>query len=284
YVLERTVTLIAIELIGLGIIGHEQVRPAIVIVVEHGYAQGLRAAVENSAGGGDILKGSIAVIVKQPAGFSAVGFGRAIRFVPAVETAKHIVLGRPLDVVADKQVQQSVAVEIKPQGGRAHSLPATQPARLSNIDECALAGVLEQPVLAYAGNQDVRIAVVIVISDRNPHAVHLGVEPGVLGHVGECAVTIVAIELERTGLRRPFISGPIFMFGPIAAVHQKNVLPAIAIVVEEGATGAERLRQQLSAVGAAVVTEANSRRGSYIDQPKTGIGQRRTCECIESQT
>src|SRR5208282_2105030 len=103
--------------------------------------------------------------VKQPAGFSAVGFGRAIRLVLAVEAAKHVVLGRPLDVIADKQVEQSVAVKIKPQRGRAHSLPAAQPARLSNINECSLASVPEEPVLPDASNKDVGKAVVVVICD-----------------------------------------------------------------------------------------------------------------------
>ncbi len=106
--------MIPIKLVGLRIISHQQIGPAIAIIVEHGYTEGLRTAVENSAGGGDILKGSIAAIAKQPAGLAAIGLRRAIGLVLAVEAAKHIVLGRPLDVIADKQVQQSVAVEIKP--------------------------------------------------------------------------------------------------------------------------------------------------------------------------
>src|SRR5450759_4457742 len=92
YVFKRTFALIPIKLIGLRVIGHQQIGPAIVVVVEHGYAQGLRAAVENSARGRDVLKGSIAAIAKQPAGLSAVGFGRAIRLVLAVEAAKHLSL------------------------------------------------------------------------------------------------------------------------------------------------------------------------------------------------
>src|ERR1039458_9763556 len=47
-----------IKLIGLRVIGYQQIGPAIVIVVEHGYAQGLRTAVENSARGRYILKRS----------------------------------------------------------------------------------------------------------------------------------------------------------------------------------------------------------------------------------
>ena len=85
------------------------------IVVEHGYAEGLRTAVEDPAGRGYVFEGSIAAIVKEPAGFSAIGFGRAIGFMLAVEAAKYVVLGRPLDIVADKKIEQPVAVVIKPQ-------------------------------------------------------------------------------------------------------------------------------------------------------------------------
>src|SRR5580658_429885 len=59
--------------------------------------------------------------------------------------------------------------------------------------------------------------------------------------------------------------------GPVGAIHQKNVLPAVAVVVEKCATGAECLRQQFPAVSAAVVTKTNSSRSSYIDQSESGI-------------
>src|SRR5713226_9150156 len=157
----------------------------------------------------------MAAIAKQPAGLSAIGFGCAIRLVLAVEAAKHIVLGRPLDVVADKQVQQSVAVEIKPQSGRAKCLTAAEATRLSNINKRALAGVPEQAVLADASNKDVRKTVVVVISDGNSNAIHLYVEPSAVRHVGKCAVTIVAIDLQRAGLRFMLAS----VSGPICPVH-----------------------------------------------------------------
>ena len=71
------------------------------------------------------------------------------------------------------------------------------PLALVTSTKRALAGVLEQTVLADAGDQNVGKAVVVVISDRDAHAVHFDVEPGAAGHVGECAVAIVAIELQR---------------------------------------------------------------------------------------
>ena len=52
--------------------------------------------------------------MEEPAGGSAIGFGRAVGFVLAVETAKHIVLRRPLHIIANKKIEQPVAIVIEP--------------------------------------------------------------------------------------------------------------------------------------------------------------------------
>ncbi len=46
--------------------------------------------------------------------------------------------------------------------------------------------------------------------------------------------------------------------GQSTAVDQQNVLPAVAIVVEKGAAGAESFRQELAAERAAVVLKLDS--------------------------
>ena len=121
HILESAVALIAIELVGLGVVGDEQVGPAVAIVVEHGDAERFRTGVEDAALGGDVFESSVAAIVKEPAGFAAVGFGRAIGFVLAVEAAENVVLGGPLHVIADEEIEQAVAVVIEPEGGGAEA-------------------------------------------------------------------------------------------------------------------------------------------------------------------
>ena len=127
-VLECSVALVAVELVGLRVVGDEQIGPAVAVIVEQRDAERLRTAVENSAARGDIFKRSIAAIVKQPAGRSAIRFGRAIGFVLAVEAAEHIVLGRPLHIVADEEIEQAVAVIVEPQRGCAESLALAETA------------------------------------------------------------------------------------------------------------------------------------------------------------
>ena len=120
-----------------------------------------------------------------------------------------------------------------------------------HVDECAFAGVAKQPVLADAGDENIGKAVVVVIADGHAHAVEFNVESGVRGHVGERAVAVVVIEPQRGALLFCGRASP-------APVDQQNVLPAVAVVVEKGAAGAESLRQKFAAVSSAVVLELNS--------------------------
>ena len=165
----------------------------------------------------------------------------------AVETAEDVVLRRPLDVVADEQVEQAVAVEIEPERRGAERRPAGEAARSGHVEERALAGVPEQPVLSDAGDEQVGIAVVVEVADGGAHSVELDIEAGAARHVGKCAVAVVAEQAQR----RP----PARVAGPVHAVDQQDVQPAIGVVIEKCAPGPERFGQQPATVGAVVVLE-----------------------------
>ena len=127
HILEFSVSQIPVQLVRLRIVRHQQIRPAVVVVIEHRHAQRFRAAVENSARRRHIFKRAVAAIVKQPARVPAIRFRRAIRFVRPIQAAKNIVLRRPAHVVAHKQIQQSVAIVVEPDRRRAErraALPA----------------------------------------------------------------------------------------------------------------------------------------------------------------
>ena len=149
-VLERAVSQIAIELVRLRVVGDEQIRPAVLIGVDHRHAERLRAGVEHAARRRHVLEGAVAAIAEQPAGVSPIGLRRAVRLLLAVEAAEHIVLRGPLDVIADEQVEQTVAVEIEPERGGAEAGAAGQTARARDVNERALAGIAKQPVLTDA--------------------------------------------------------------------------------------------------------------------------------------
>ena len=62
------------------------------------------------------------------------------------------------------------------------------------------------------------------------------------------------------------------MPGPVHAVHQQNVQPAVAIVIEEGAARAHGFGKILRAERAAVVAEVDAGGGGDIGQTEAGRG------------
>ena len=105
-------------------------------------------------------------------------------------------------------------------------MPATQTAGFCDVDKSSFAGVLEQAVLTHASDQDVRIAVVVVVSNGHAHPVHLEIEASGTGYIGKSSVAIVAIKLERAAFA--------LVAGPIRAVDEENVLPSVGVVIKEG--------------------------------------------------
>ena len=93
-------------------------------------------------------------------------------------------------------------------------------------------------VLAVIGDEQVRIAIVVVVTDRHAHAVVVhscAREPGGCGDIGEAAIFVLAIEavpVARVGAVK--ILRCFHRAGYAAAVDQKDVEQAIVVVVEEG--------------------------------------------------
>ena len=65
---KRSVAVVAIELVGLSVVGDDKVRPAVLIVIEQGDAERFRTAVEDAAGRGDVFESAVTAIVEEPAG------------------------------------------------------------------------------------------------------------------------------------------------------------------------------------------------------------------------
>src|SRR5579863_1052577 len=123
-------------------------------------------------------------------------------------------------------------------------------AGVGHVYECSLPAILEQPVLSNTRNQDVGKTVVVVIAHSDAHSVHLYIETGLVGYVRKSTVAVVVVEPERGCLA--------LVVWPVHAVNKENVLPAVAIVVEEGAARTERFGKKLASVCAAVVLKLNA--------------------------
>src|SRR5262249_45658243 len=197
-----------------------------------------------------------------------VGFRRAIGFACSIKTAKYVELRRPFHVVADKEIEEAIAIEIKPEGGGTERAASAQPGRSRYIDEGALPGISQQAILPHAGNKNVGESIIIVVADGDAHAVHFQVEPGAACDISKSAVAVVAIEAQRGSLA--------LVAWPVHSVDQQDVLPAVGIVIQESTAGAECFGQKLSAVGAAVMGKAKAGGVGNLCQaePRTAIRPR----------
>ncbi|HZS72548.1 MAG TPA: hypothetical protein VFA13_11985 [Candidatus Acidoferrum sp.] len=168
---------------------------------------------------------------------------------------------RPAHVIAYEEIQQAVAVVVKPQRGSAEAKMMAEAALRGDIDKRALAGVAEEAALADARDENIGEAVVIVIADGDAHPIQLHVEAGRLRDISESAVAIVAIEAQSAALA--------LVAGPVHAVDEQNVLPAVGVVIKKGATGAECLRKKFPAECPAIVAKIDAGARGDINQAES---------------
>ena len=260
---KRTVLQVAVQLVRLRVIRNDEIRPSVAVVIDHCDTERFRTRVEDAALVGNIVERSISAITEKPGSGPPVGLGCAVGFAFPIQTAKDIMLGRPPDVVADEQIEQTVAIEIEPHRRRAECGPVAQPGLTRHIDEGAFSIVLKKPVLADTGNKHILMPVVVVVSDSNTHPVHTHRESGGFSDVSKRAVPIVLIQFQRGSLKRPS--------GPVRAVKDQNVEPAIAVVIEKRATRPHSLREVLGAKRPGVVMEINARGLRDVYEMEAGI-------------
>src|SRR5439155_11711787 len=233
------------------------VGPAVASVVDDRNAERLAGEVVNARLLGDVFESPVAQIVEQAAGVTLVDLGRTVGLVLAVERAVDVVLLGPLRIIGDEKVELAVFVVVHP-GGAGAKAGVVDAGRPGNVFERAVALVVEEARFAQTGDVNVAPAAVVVVSHRDAHAVDLDPEPGLCGDVGEGAVAVVVVELQR---------GPLAdVAGKVLAVHKQNVWLAVVIVVDEGAARAHGLGQVFLSKGAGVVNETDPGLAGHVDK------------------
>ena len=132
-----------------------------------------------------------------------------------------------VDVVGDEQVETAVAVVVDERRARSPSEPRVlQAGALGQLGKRSVAVVAIQAVLAVVGDEQVLVAVIVVVARGGAlaPAVRADARPG--RHVLERAVAFVAIQVRRwlATLREPFERG---------AVDEEDVQSAVVVVVED---------------------------------------------------
>ena len=115
--------------------------------------------------------------------------------------------------------------------------------------------------MANAGNENVREAIIVIVPHSHAHTVEFDIETRVRRDIRERTIAVVMVKAQRGAI--------FFVARPVGTVNEQNILPAVAVVVQKSAAGAERLRQEFSAEGPTVVLELNSGLAGHIREPKT---------------
>ena len=213
--------LVVVEVSAEPVVGDEQVGPAIVIVVAGADGKILAFGLVDFRFDRDVGESAVTIIVIERVRAAAVSAGRATALHSAqiaVAPVAHV------NVAADVQIEPSVTVVIEEgcAGMKRSRFRAGDPGFVGHIGERPIAIVVIKNVAAILGHVQVGKSVVVVIAPDAAQAVAGAGNAGLFGDVGECAVTVITIERIADGDASVI---------QITAVHEVNVLPAVAVEV-----------------------------------------------------
>jgi hypothetical protein len=130
-----------------------------------------------------------------------------------------------IDVVGDEKIELAVAIVIDKGTAGIPALTVGGNAGLGgNIGERAVVIVVVEDVFAEVGNEEIVEAVVVVVADADGLSPAGMNQASLYGDVGEGAVAIIFVQAIGGLLAR----GKAFQ---ARAVHQKNIEPAIVVVI-----------------------------------------------------
>ena len=235
--LECSIALIHEDKILHGIIGDDQIEPAVAIEIDGDDPHSLGdrdIAIGilnlNSRSGRNILELAatfVAVQIRIGADKRRrrpVSPGLAIQF----KALHHVDVTRPADIVSHKQIEIPVVIEIEE---RRTGAPLLRIASYSGI----VGGFYElpviiakEPILAHGGEKHIGPAIGIIVTTSDPHAVKGHAQTRIGGHILEFAVAVILIKFH--GWRR---ARRCSIPRPRAGIDEQQVLVAVIVVVQK---------------------------------------------------
>src|ERR1041384_4312506 len=155
------------ELLG-EIVGDENIRETVSVIVIERDTHSLAFHACNSRGGADIAKTAVAFIVKQQVRRALIPVGPAVGMYGCA--AEDIVVEIVSQVSADKGIQFAIVIIIDETRRYRPAAPAYS-GLARNIGKCSVAIVAVENVITVIRHIDIRKAVVIVIADRDTHSI-----------------------------------------------------------------------------------------------------------------
>src|SRR5713101_6529785 len=236
------VVIVVVEVVGNGIIGDEQVRPTIIIVVRPHHTQAVIADfVANASFCRDFFKSAVATIVIEEVAFADEPPRAALHqdtFVAAVFVATETrqVVHFHVRVAGDEEVHVAVAVVISPRRS-GHEAAAADTGFFRDVLKFAVAKVSIEGAAAVAANKQIEVAVVIEVRDGDAHAPAEPREARFLSDVLEGAIRFLMVKSDH-GIAA----------GAVAfdrrSIDDNNVLAAVPIAIEQTNTATHRLQNE----------------------------------------
>ena len=132
-----------------------------------------------------------------------------------------------IDVIRDEKIDVPVAVVVDESAACVPALAVSSHAGFfANVGEGAVPVVVVENIFSEVGDEEIVEPVVVVVADAHALPPAGMNQTGFGGDVGEGAVTII---LEK--MRKGFLSGGKAFEAP--AVHEKNIQPAVVVVIVE---------------------------------------------------
>src|SRR5580698_611294 len=140
----------------------------------------------------------------------------------------------PLQIVDDEEIEEAVVVDVNPDGSFGPEWavfgidPLVEAGFLGDVGEGAVAVVVIERVAVDAEDEEIGMAVVIVVAYRGADVEAGSCEAGLRCNVGESAVAVVAEEAIEV-FRRSLLQGC-----DVCAVGEEDVGTAVSVVIENG--------------------------------------------------
>ena len=176
-----------------------------------------------------IGKSSVVIVVIELDVLALVVAGMAIGAIarPALATP-NVVLRTPVDVVGHDQIEPAIFVVIEPSGARGPSAFVGDSSLRGDVGERSVSVVVIKNGAAIAGDVQIRIAVIVEVTDRHSlTVVTFAADAGFLGDIGESSVAVVVVERAAQRMRRFVNIGG-------SRLDEIQIHQAILVVVDPG--------------------------------------------------
>ena len=228
---KRAVPFVAVEKIGRGVVGLEQIGIAIAVPVEKDGAQLASFEAEKPGFFGDIDEATFALIAIEKVALTGVFSGGVVTsvFLQATVFIEGIGFELVVEIVGHVEIQVAVQVVIGESRACGPAAVAIRDGRSRHIGE-ANAFVAVEHVGAKIGDKEIGISIVVVIPRATAHAVTGIGDPG--RRFNETSVCSVAVERIARRLGR-------YVPGQIGSVDDVEIHVPVAIVIKKSSSRAK---------------------------------------------